>query len=451
MSGGIYGEMNKKLPGAYANVKSARHNIVAGAGERGVVFTALTGLGWGIDGVLEVTGDSDARALLGHDLTSPKLEGLRMVLSNARKAIVYNVNPGEPAKSQEDARMPFKLTAKHNGEIGNDLQVSIAPDSKDMRAYVVKTTMGTEVVDTQTIKKASEFVSTSYIVVELAENADKLLGEIATAISVSFSGGKTGSAMQSMKDIQKAVETYEFNTLVAPNSSDTSMLHGLLADTAVRMRDEQGRKVQAVVPMDEDAAYDTEAVIAVANSLVLNSGKQLTLAESAGFVAGATASASVNESLTYRVVPGASDVSPRVSDEEAEAIIANGGFLFTAQRGAVKVLMDINSFHTFTAEKGHEFSKNRPLRVLDTILNTVRETWEDSFVGKVTNDEEGRDLFKATLAEFLSGLQAQSAIIDYSIEDLTVTAGDTKDSVIVNLAVTTADSMEKLYMTVVSR
>jgi Ca2+-binding RTX toxin-like protein len=112
------------------------------------------------------------------------------------------------------------------------------------------------------------------------------------------------------------------------------------------------------------------------------------------------------------------------------------------------VLVDINSLTTFTDAKGQEFSKNRVLRVLDAIANNTRETWEDNFIGQVTNDAAGRDLFKANRAEYLAGLQAQGAIENFTTDDIVVSAGDTKDSVVATISVQPTDAMEKLYMTV---
>ena len=47
MAGGVFTQMNKRLPGAYINVKGLRSNIMAQAGERGTVFTIFSDLNWG--------------------------------------------------------------------------------------------------------------------------------------------------------------------------------------------------------------------------------------------------------------------------------------------------------------------------------------------------------------------------------------------------------------------
>ena len=112
------------------------------------------------------------------------------------------------------------------------------------------------------------------------------------------------------------------------------------------------------------------------------------------------------------------------------------------------VEQDINSLVTFTPEKNQGFSKNRVMRVVDGVANDSKQTFEDNYIGKVTNNVDGRELFKADRIEYFNGLQAISAIEAFDSEELTIEAGATKDSVVMNVAIMPTDAMEKLYMTV---
>lgn len=450
MAGGNYSSKNKKLPGAYLNVQANKHKIVNSENVSGVVFAVLNGMGWGHNGVIELTTGDDYMAHFGTDLLDEKLVGVRMILSNAKKAIVYNVNPGTKATGSVEV-VPWAFEAQHNGPVGGTLKVTVSPDANSVSKWNVTTILGTVVVDTQSIAKASDLKSNSYIEVTIKSEAIgddgmAMLGELQSPVTVPFAGGTSKQNDDTLDDIQTAIETHEFNTLVAVNSSDKSNMHRLLAISAQRLRDGQGRKVQAVVPAAADTKSDYEGVIAVANAFVLEDGTELTQSQSAAFVAGATASAQPNESLTYRVIPGVKDVVPRFTDDQAIAEINKGNMVFKAERDEVKILLDINTLHTFTDTKTSDFSKNRPLRVIDYITNVVRITWEDAYVGKVTNDAAGRDLFKANLAEMLTQLQSTGAIENFEMEDISVEPGPNKDSVYVALFVTPTDAMEKLYM-----
>ena len=113
------------------------------------------------------------------------------------------------------------------------------------------------------------------------------------------------------------------------------------------------------------------------------------------------------------------------------------------------VEQDINSLIKFTAERTRDFSKNRIIRTLDEICTNTQETFENSYLGRVPNNENGRALFKANRISYLTTLQAQNIIQNWDNGDITVNAGNDKDAIVVDVAVTPVDAMEKLYMTLI--
>ena len=80
---------------------------------------------------------------------------------------------------------------------------------------------------------------------------------------------------------------------------------------------------------------------------------------------------------------------------------------------------------------------------------SIRSLWENTFLGKVSNNEDGRDLFKGAISTYLQELQDKGAIQNFGgSADVVVEAGDTIDSVVANIKVQPVDSMEFLYLTV---
>ena len=162
------------------------------------------------------------------------------------------------------------------------------------------------------------------------------------------------------------------------------------------------------------------------------------------------AGATLTASLTGAVIPDAIAITdaPTAHDDIVTAL--NGGKLVLSRRGdgAIIIEKDINSLHTFTPAKGYIFSKNRPLRVMDQIGNDVKSIFNRSYLGKVSNDENGRNIFRGELANYFRQLEAMGAIQNFQMDDLIVLAGEDTDSVVVQLYVQPVDSMEKLYMTV---
>lgn len=451
MAGGKWSSQNKVLPGAYVDVYANKKTSLTSNDVRGVVLTALSGLNWGQSGVIETDLSTDFLATFGKTIESPELLGLKQILLNASTAFVFNFNKGTVATGSSSV-LPWEFSAKYPGTVGNTITVSVTPDPSNATRFIVKTLLGTEIVTSQSITKASEFVANDYVVPtvnsdDMADDGAAKLGALVSGVNVQLGSGTTNN-LGSLDAFITAAETYEYNTIVAPLSDADAPIHVLIASTAIRLRDEQGRKVQAVIPYNEEYDPNHEGVIVVANGVQLNDGTEYSMSIMAGWFAGATAAAAANESLTYKTVPGAVDTLPRLKESAQIAAVEAGQLVFDASRNSVRVLVDINSLHSFGKEKGREFSKNRVLRVLDAIANNTRETWEDNFIGQVTNDADGRDLFKANRAEYLASLQAQGAIENFSTDDITVTLGSTKESVVTTINVQPTDAMEKLYMTV---
>ncbi|MNI71526.1 Phage tail sheath protein [compost metagenome] len=89
------------------------------------------------------------------------------------------------------------------------------------------------------------------------------------------------------------------------------------------------------------------------------------------------------------------------------------------------------------------------LRVLDAIAGDMKSIFESYFLGKVSNNEDGRALFWSQCASYMGDLQDLGAIENFNAQkDISVTAGRDGDSVVLEIAVQPVDSVEKVYMKV---
>ena len=119
------------------------------------------------------------------------------------------------------------------------------------------------------------------------------------------------------------------------------------------------------------------------------------------------------------------------------------------QDESVVIESDINTFTGVNANKGKEFKKNRVIRTLDDINNSIKSTFENKYIGKVDNNASGRNIFKADILSYLKELNRMGAIREVDPEDIVISEGNDIDSVVVDLGVQPVDAMEKLYMTVI--
>ena len=85
---------------------------------------------------------------------------------------------------------------------------------------------------------------------------------------------------------------------------------------------------------------------------------------------------------------------------------------------------------------------------LPQFCNDVYEQFSNYYIGKVDNNEAGRNLLKGWIVGYLNEMQANNGIQNFDSEDVSVEPGNSVDSVLVNVAIQPVDSIEKIYMTV---
>ena len=270
-------------------------------------------------------------------------------------------------------------------------------------------------------------------------------GTLTEVAGAKLTGGTNGTVSSSdYTDYFKALETADFNYLALPTSDNTIKKAGI--NFIKRMREDEGKNAQLVIA-DSDA--DSEAVINVSNGVVLADGTVIDKTKATVWVASASASAGIEKSLTYAKYDDSVDVDGKLTHTETIDALLKGKFVFTYKKGRAVVEQDINSLVSFTIEKNEFFKKNRVLRTLDDIVNDTHYAFTEFFLGKVNNNEDGRQAFKANRIKYFRDLEARGAIENFAVEDIEVLRGEDKDAVVVNVKVQPIDSMEKLYMTVV--
>jgi Phage tail sheath protein. len=456
---GTWTTQNKRRPGAYINTVGASQPKADTSLGRTLLVSDVT-LNWGSKGIIELNSNSDFKALLGEPLNTPELGALRETLKGALTVLFLNNNDGDKAKIANDA-LPWIFTAKYPGTKGNDIHVSVVKDPNDATRITVSTIYGTEVVDQQVIRTttASGLKSNEYIdVVNISDTVPGVddkpstnkLDSLANSTTYDLAGGTT-KPVEITDLLNDVLETAQFNVVTAAGFEPKNNIHQLIATAVQRLRDEEGYKVRAVVPVYEGGYdYNYEGVSVVANGVVLQDGTQIDTTTAAGYFAGISSATDSSKSLTYSEYPGAVSTNPSLNNESTIKALNDGLIVFTAKRGGrVVIEQDINSLTTFSDKKPKDFSKNRIIRTLDQIATESEEAFEDMFIGKVNNDSTGRDLFKANRVSYMSNLMKAGIIADFDSSDLTVEPGNDKDSILVNVAVTPVDSMEKLYMTIV--
>ncbi|GBG11341.1 hypothetical protein PAT3040_06142 [Paenibacillus agaridevorans] len=436
MTGGNWTVTNKTRPGVYVNFKNAPQPLGA-VGERGVA-TLPAILPWGASKqLIAIEAGENTMDKLGYPVSAPELLLVRETLKRAKTLLLYRVNEGVKATATAGELV---ATARYGGVRGNDITIVVETNVDNAALFDVRTLVAGVELDAQTVADIAGLQDNAWV----TWNAT---GDLAVSAGIPLAGGSNGTAAaQDYSDYLDAVETQQFQTMALP-STDTD-LKAVFVAFVNGLRNNEGRK--ATLVLENYPGADSEGVISVKNGVVLENGAALTAAQATAWVAGASAAAGVNESLTYASYDGAVDASPRYTHTQTTTALQNGEFLFTQDGGRAFVEQDINTFTSFAPDKGRAFSKNRVIRALDAINNDLSGLFSNYYIGKISNDANGRELFKNECVNYLTNLVNLGALqnFDPGADVIVQPIEGQTDGVLVELRVQPVDAVEKIYISV---
>ena len=446
MAGGVWTSTNKVLPGVYINVKSSG-NITANIGARGIVAICEP-LSWGVTNKVQtyIPGE-DTTPYIGYPITAEEARFIREMTKGsdvtAGPMRIYLYRPAGTGGVKATAVIgALTVTALYEGARGNDISIIIAEDVDNEGTYNIQTVVDGTVVDAQAVKDLSKLVANAWVTftgtgTTITETAGQTLqnGADPTVSATDYATFLT------------AIEPYQFDVLIYDGTDSTTIQ--AIASFVERISNNVGQKCQAVMAGESAANSNSEFVIAVNNGVILDDGTALTAQQATWWVGGCEAGAQYNESLTYAQYPNAVEANPKLTSVQSEEAIGDGYIVFLDEFDSIKVYSDINTLTTFTPDKGEEFRKNRLMRTLMQFCNDCYKYFSTSFIGKVDNNEAGRNLLKGWIVGYFNEMQANNGVKNFTAEDVEVLAVDGQiDAVLINVYIQPVDAVEKIYVTV---
>ncbi len=431
LGGGNFTFQNKVLPGAYINVVSAA-SVSTEAQERGYTAMALP-LNWGADDkIITITAADflkNSRKILGYAYTADEMKGLRDLFLNASVLYLYKLTSGGEKASCELAE------AVCCGARGNDLKIVVTANVDTEGAYDVSTYLETTLVDTQTVTETAELVANDFVVFK----TDATLKETA---GMNLTGGTNGTVDgASHQAFLDKIESFaDINAIGLVSKEDT--VKSLYIAFTKRLRDSVGVKFQMVL---YNSASDYEGVVNVKNKVLDSEESESSLVY---WVTGVIAACAVNASNTNKIYNGEYEVEASYTQTELEQAIKKGEFTLHQVGSDIRVLKDINSLVTTTADKGEIFKSNQVIRVVDQIATDIARIFNNKYLGVAPNDADGRTGLWNDIVNHHQNLLRIRAIENFESKDVTVEQGETKQSVVVTDNITVVNAMEQLYMTV---
>lgn len=354
---------------------------------------------------------------------------------------------GENASAKASATIgDLKAEARYVGSVGNRLSI-IVTKVGETSLYDVTTALDGIGKDTQRVDAIAKLAANDWVTFSDVHVGEP--GSFTVTAGTNLTNGANGT--ETKETIASAVAllaTKQFNVMGC--LSDDSAVKALVISTIKQLRENEGRKYKAVLYNAAGlSGADYEGIISSKQGYKTQDGDisaQQFIAQLTGMAAGAN----LGVSLTHKAIPGAVEVigEPKSHDDIVEALKTGWLVLSRMNDGTIVVEQDINSLCNNMTDKDDSFRKNLIVNTLDEIGNTIVNTWDKTYCGKVHNNETQRQNYKAALIKYFKELESMELIQDFDKDaDIIIEQGENLDSVVVNWWVKPVDVMEKLYMT----
>ena len=358
-----------------------------------------------------------------------------------------SLSGGEDASAKASATIgDLKAEARYAGAVGNRLSIIVARVG-DTSLYDVTTAFDGIGKDTQRVDAIAKLVANDWVTFSDVHIGEA--GSFSVTAGTSLTNGANGTeTKETIAGAVALLSAKQFNVLGC--MSDDSAVKSLIISTIKQLRENEGRKCKAVLYNAAGlSGADYEGIISSKQGYRTQEGDILAtqfIAQLTGMAAGAN----LGVSLTHRTIPGAVDVigDPLTHDDIIEALKTGWLVLSRMNDGTIVVEQDINTLCNDLTDKDDSFRKNLIVNTLDEIGNTIMNTWDRTYCGKVHNNETQRQNYRAALIKYFKQLESMELIQDFDKDnDIIIEQGESLDSVVVNWWVKPVDVMEKLYMT----
>ena len=472
-----------RRPGTAVNF-TAKPAALIGAGLTGVVAAIVTA-GWGPVGeIVEVNSFDDIDRIFSleeGDLTAPFVLNA-LLAGGASKILVYRVvgpvadTGGKATHTLEDSSNDdmVTITAKYPGSYGNKFQVSVENlfagtfqriSLKDrygntLRFWdstVAKTDTG--LVDNIVSIINSDKQNIWIDAVKVAAGSGGFTAFIDTSLTTG-DGDEANLVTADYIEAQMVFEQENFEMLYVDSS--TSAIRSAMASWVVNQR-KSGKKITFITgsALGEGvaAAITNASALSDASAIYVYPGFKrnnlnddevvypgyLAAAQIAGIITGLP----LVESPTFQPVLYINDLETRLGNDDIALLLKAGILTLVWDGSRYKIERGINTLveANFDNHENEYYTKIKTLRILDNVNNSLVNI-SSRFIGKVPNNDEGRDLVIAACDRYLGDQAAENLIEgNYTIE-VDPDNLPSGDRFFLKIGIQPIDSIEFIYFTV---
>lgn len=197
-----------------------------------------------------------------------------------------------------------------------------------------------------------------------------------------------------------ALNNTEYNYLVTPYATNEE--YGEIISVVGNLRD-NGKMVKYIVA---NKASDKPYVINFTTGGIIVGGSSVPTTEYTCRIAGILASVPLSMSTTYQPLPEVESVQV-YTKEELDAAIGNGELVIYNDGRKVKIARGVTSLVTTGAEMPEAFKKIKILAIADLLKSDIRNTLEDSYIGKYPCDFDHKCLLISAINSYLLTLERE--------------------------------------------
>lgn len=205
-----------------------------------------------------------------------------------------------------------------------------------------------------------------------------------------------------LTDVLAQLANTKFNFMAMPGATTAEAEQ--ISTWVKGQRTNRKKTVKAVVA---NQAADSIGVVNFTTEDIVTATKTYTAQEYTGRIAGILAGLPFSRSATYYELPEVTSVAVY---PDADAAIDNGELILFNDGERIKIGRGVNSLTTVTADMKQSWKKIKVVDVMDLILDDIRDTFQNEYVGKVQNTTDNQYLFITAVRSYFTGLAAQSIL-----------------------------------------
>ena len=212
------------------------------------------------------------------------------------------------------------------------------------------------------------------------------------------------STAKDYDDVLLELEHARWDYLVIPEIADADVTK--IASWIKGLRTVKDKMVKAVLP---NCPADFEGIVNFTNLKIVTKAKTYTTKEYCSRIAGMICGTPMTISCTFAPLSEVIDCDKYTKDQMDAKVGA--GELFIMYDGAkFKIARGVNSFVTTIQGKNDSFKKIKLIDCMDMIHDDIKDTANDSYIGKYANDYDNKCLLLSAIQGYYNTLETEGLL-----------------------------------------